>query len=250
MFNLKLTIGSAAFGLIASFLLGLLGGNLLYIVLLRSLLCAAIMGGAMTLASFVFNKFLADGASDSSTYDSGSSTGSLVDITISEDVLPDSDNAPDFYVAKDYTKTHSEQQSASFNSVEQSSFKASAVESVSSNAETARNNSNTFIPTPLAQEKYSTNVSNNSAPITDVPNSQKQQSFSEASFDSLDSLDSLPEMKDVFSDSKPQNDEVIEDSAFATGEATPSADFVPDVAMGADASLMAEAIKTLLKREG
>ena len=48
---------------------------------------------------------------------------------------------------------------------------------------------------------------------------------------------------------KCQETEVIEDSAFARGESS-SVELVPDAVVGADTNLMAESIKTLLRREG
>ena len=62
-------------------------------------------------------------------------------------------------------------------------------------------------------------------------------------------MDSLPEFGSIVPDARPQESEVIEDSAFARGESS-SVELVPDAVVGADTNLMAEAIKTLLRREG
>ena len=59
----------------------------------------------------------------------------------------------------------------------------------------------------------------------------------------------MPEFGSIIPDVNPQESEVIEDSAFAKGEDSPLS-FGPDTMVGADTNLMAEAIKTLLKREG
>ena len=65
----------------------------------------------------------------------------------------------------------------------------------------------------------------------------------------MESLDSLPEFGTVIPTKSSQESEVIEDSAFARGE-TSTQDLISDADVGADTNLMAEAIKTLLRREG
>ena len=94
----------------------------------------------------------------------------------------------------------------------------------------SKSESQEFIPTSLAKEKYKSS------------NTDSGESLS-------DSLDSLPEFGSIVPDARPQESEVIEDSAFARGESS-SVELVPDAVVGADTNLMAEAIKTLLRREG
>ena len=94
----------------------------------------------------------------------------------------------------------------------------------------SKSESQEFIPTSLAKEQYKSS------------NTESGESLS-------DSLDSLPEFGSIIPDARPQESEVIEDSAFARGESS-SVELVPDAVVGADTNLMAEAIKTLLRREG
>lgn len=241
MFNLKLTIYGAIFGLIISIFFGLVGGGIQFgVMLLRALISSLLCGGILALASFLFRRFLSEPTNDISSENSTSTNGGLVDITVDEDVLQDSDNAPDFYVSKKYT--------------ENQTLKTDEEKTVEKNVDTSEKKAETTVP----------EVSNNSESVskTDIPNSEtdshqfvqtslvkERYTTSEATDSTLDSLDSLPELGSIVPDPRPQETEVIEDSAFAKGE-TSSSKLVPDAAVGADTNLMAEAIKTLLRREG
>lgn len=257
MFNLKLSIYGAIFGLIISLFFGIVGGIQFGVVMLRAVISSLLCGGILALASFLFKRFLSDSTNDLSGLDnSAPTTGGLVDIKIDEDVLPDSDNAPDFYVSRKYGETQPEKISQ-VNSVENNRIEKatkndvmptetytekSAVRSFSEPAKTtsvdgsildnsnSKSESQEFIPTSLAKEQYKSS------------NTESGESLS-------DSLDSLPEFGSIIPDARPQESEVIEDSAFARGESS-SVELVPDAVVGADTNLMAEAIKTLLRREG
>ena len=110
MFNLKLTIYGAIFGLIISIFFGLVGGGIQFgVMMLRALISSLLCGGILALASFLFRRFLSEPTNDISTENSTNNPGGLVDITVDEDVLPDSDNAPDFYVSKKYTENQASQ---------------------------------------------------------------------------------------------------------------------------------------------
>lgn len=245
MFNLKLTIYGALFGLIVSIFFGLVGGIQFGVILLRALISALLCGGILALTSFLFKRFLSESKNDFSSDNASPVTGGLVDITVDEDVLPDSDNAPDFYVSKKYTnnssvqdveqRTSDENLDSIENKIESTSFvpnkdktEFSSEEVSTPNAQDSQKESQQFVQTSLVKEKYTS---------------------SETSDSGLESLDSLPEMGSIVPDARPQESDVIEDSAFAKGESL-SSDLVPDAAVGADTNLMAEAIKTLLRREG
>ena len=257
MFNLKLTIYGAIFGLIISIFFGIVGGIQFGVIMLRAIISSLLCGGILALASFLFKRFLSDSTSDLSNLDNSTpTTGGLVDIRIDEDVLPDSDHAPDFYVSRKYgetqpeeirkfdsgvstrventtkndvipTETHTEK-SAETSFVEP--VKPASVDSSNLDTSNSKSESQEFIPTSLAKEKYKSS------------NTDSGESLS-------DSLDSLPEFGSIVPDARPQESEVIEDSAFARGESS-SVELVPDAVVGADTNLMAEAIKTLLRREG
>ena len=249
MFNLKLTMYGAIFGLIISIFFGIVGGGIQFgVMLLRAFISALLCGGILGLASFLFKRFLSDSTGDLSNLENSAPVaGGMVDIRIDEDVLPDSDNAPDFYVTRKYGENQLGEKK-SLGSENLGAIKKDTVQTETPNVQNNEQNfvaaksstveeSNSesspqqFVPTPLTTEKYYSSNTNAS-----------EESLSE-------SLDSLPELGGFAPEVRTQESEVIEDSAFARGE-TSSVELVPDAVVGADTNLMAEAIKTLLRREG
>ena len=83
MFNLKLSIYGAIFGLIISLFFGIVGGIQFGVVMLRAVISSLLCGGILALASFLFKRFLSDSTNDLSGLDnSAPTTGGLVDIKI------------------------------------------------------------------------------------------------------------------------------------------------------------------------
>ena len=180
MFNLKLSIYGALFGLIISIFFGLVGGIQFGVILLRALISALLCGGILALASFLFKRFLSDSLSDLSSDSYTPVPGGIVDITVDEDVLPDSDNAPDFYISKKYGENQSVQTNES-KSIEkvgsvETFQKEKSNDVFESEEKVSENDTHQFVQTPLAKEKY---VS------------------SDGSESGLESLDSLPEFGTV-----------------------------------------------------
>ena len=64
MGNLKFSVVLAVFGLILSFLTGLISGVAFGIVFLRAFISAVICFGIAFLSSFIYTKFLADGTAE------------------------------------------------------------------------------------------------------------------------------------------------------------------------------------------
>ena len=253
MFNLKLTIYGAVFGLIVSIFFGIVGGVQFGVIVLRAFISSLLCGGILALASFLYERFLSDSSTRLSADEGYSAVGGVVDIRIDEDVLPDTDNAPDFYVKASFDKKPLQEEDVSPNNsvvndnvlvqniqqVENSKATdldkklvtdEKLLESSESSTSQPEGESQQFVPTPLAKEKYKSSTT-------------PEQTIGE-------SLDSLPELGSIVSDIKNEESEVIQDSAFAEGEKSSSVEFIPDAVVGADTTLMAEAIKTLLKREG
>lgn len=103
MFNLKTAIKGAAAGFILSFIAGIIGRVDFLIILLRAFLSAVFSGALFGGLGVLYKIFLA-GAADSDFSPGVSKTspsGSVVDITLADDELPDSDTAPDFAVSPD-----------------------------------------------------------------------------------------------------------------------------------------------------
>lgn len=99
MFNPKLIAIAAVCGFILSFLSGLITGVSFGIVVLRALLSAAISLGITAGVSVIYKKFL-EQTSDSFSAGSESMTppGSVVDITLGDDDLQDDESGPGFFV--------------------------------------------------------------------------------------------------------------------------------------------------------
>jgi hypothetical protein len=254
MFNLKLTIYGAVFGLIVSIFFGIVGGVQFGVIVLRAFISSLLCGSILALASFLYERFLSDSSTKLSAEEGTSAVGGVVDIRIDEDVLPDTDNAPDFYVKGSFDRKSLQEEDAisSTNSVVNNSVNVQNVQQVENSKATdldkklvtdeklpensksspsqPEGGSEQFVPTSLAKEKYKSSTT-------------PEQSIGE-------SLDSLPELGSIVSEMKNEESEVIQDSAFAEGEKSSSVEFIPDAVVGADTTLMAEAIKTLLRREG
>ena len=68
MFNLKLTIYGAIFGLIISIFFGIMGGGIQFgVMMLRAFISSLLCGGILALASFIYRKFLLDSVGDLSS---------------------------------------------------------------------------------------------------------------------------------------------------------------------------------------
>lgn len=258
MVNLKLTSIGAIFGLVLSILFGLIGGIPFGILILRAFLSAIVFGGITAGLTVVYKKYLSEISSEfTNSGNNTQSTGNVVDITIDDDVLPDSDTAPDFYVAPNFNNTNnvpdnrnlgnnfssleslkSNNDNNSFseetrqNSIEKSEQNYEKSSSMRMNDFNSSDN-NTFVPKPLGSEQIRTNG-----------NMSKNDSFED------DNLDVLPELDNLVPEKIQPAADIIDDSAFATTGKAPTVNPVADVVVGQDTTLMAEAIRTLLKREG
>lgn len=262
MINLKFVGILAAFGFLLSFVLGLLGDVTFGFVILRAVISALVSGGTAALVSFVFRKFLSENAAEASAVRSSPSTGNIVDIRVDEEPLPDTDNSPDFFVSQAYSSAsnafpYAQQVKQAAPSQEEepakpapaAEFKAAPLGNVaSSNAGPAPEKkpepkAEPFVPKPLVQKEAPAAVQ--AEPEVTRPAVSEKHSVSEE----LDSLAELPDIESMVSDSIESEPAVIEDSAFAS-EGVSSGISIPDVSSGNDTTVIADAIRTLLKREG
>ena len=261
MINLKFVGILAVFGFLLSFVLGLLGDVTFGFVVLRAVISALVSGGTAALVSFVFRKFLSENAAETTTARPSSSTGNIIDIRVEEEPLPDSDNSPDFYVSQAYSSAsnafpYSQQAKQPASSAEPvkpapaADFKAVPLGNIASSSgkdSVVEKNQEPkvapFVPKPLAQKETPV-VSNAGSAVTRTATSEKHSVSEE-----LDSLEELPDIESMVSDSLESETSVIEDSAFAT-EGSNSGVAIPDISSGGDTTVIADAIRTLLKREG
>jgi hypothetical protein len=266
MINLKFVGILAAFGFLLSFVLGLLGDVTFGYVILRAVISALVSGGTAALVSFVFRKFLSENAAEASAVRSSPSTGNIVDIRVDEEPLPDTDNSPDFFVSQAYSSASNDafpyaqqaKQTAPAQAAEPvkpapaAEFKAAPLGNVaSSNAGPApapekkpEPKAEPFVPKPLVQ-KEAPAAAEKAEPEVTRPAVSEKRSVS----DELDSLAELPDIESMVSDSIESEPAVIEDSAFAS-EGVSSGITIPDISSGNDTTVIADAIRTLLKREG
>lgn len=259
MVNLKFAAGGAVVGLVISFFSGLFGGVSIGIILIRALVCAVVGGAIGAGVSFVFVRFLADSAAEEAPVRTVS-TGSVVDISVNDEPLPDADAAPDFFIhqkagnpgAPEGAFVHKEQTETV--PKHPAAFSVKAAEPVA-----AENSGVSKTQVPVEQEK--TDSAKEAGTNKFVPVSIAKEIVAPAGAaaaganepkEELDTLDLLPDVSDLTS-SNPKSafDGVISDSSFATEGLKPSGSSVAsDIDVGTDTSLMAEAIRTILTNEG
>ncbi len=264
MINLKFIGILAVFGFLLSFVLGLLGDVSFGFVILRAVISALVSGGTAALVSFVFRKFLSENAAETQTVRSSATTGNLVDIRIDEEPLPDTENSPDFFVSQAYStasnrfpygqpnKVTAETETAAAPKAsaaaeqpvpkgvpetpktESPVIKAGAVADKGSSEPKVE----AFVPKPLVSKES--------------PKPEKAEpavSGKPSVVEELDSLSELPDIESMVSDSIGAGPDVIEDSSFAS-EGLVSGISASDLTSGNDSTVIADAIRTLLKREG
>ncbi|MCR5724575.1 MAG: hypothetical protein K6G80_05765 [Treponema sp.] len=259
------SIGIAAVvGFVFSFLVGLFSGISFGHILLRALISAGICGVLGAGISFLFQRFLSDSAD--SGFDTSSSggegsrgSGGLVDITIDDDALADDSQEPRFAVDNAHAivtpaaeKKQEPEEPAAAGSVSERTVSADPAEPVpddedeparpvaSDSASSAASSEPAFQPIPLAQ----------AAPKPPVASGVQPAKAGGAD------LDELPDIGDFGSPaSGAQPSEVIRDSDFATGGSEPPVSLASTgsakggVAVEQNASVMAQAIQTILAKE-
>ena len=109
MFNLKTAVIGAAAGFAVSFIAGIIGGVDFLIILLRALLSAAFCALLISGIRFLYVRFLGEEQTETpSGAVKSSPAGSVVDITLDDAELPDTDTAPDFIVGSGMTNPYKE----------------------------------------------------------------------------------------------------------------------------------------------
>lgn len=101
MFSPKTALIGAIAGFAVSCIAGIIGSVSFGIVLLRAVLSALFSALLIGAVHFVYVRFLADAQGDDTNFAvKATPAGSTVDITLDDADLPDTDNAPDFFVEK------------------------------------------------------------------------------------------------------------------------------------------------------
>lgn len=278
MIKIKPVVICASIALALSFFVSLLSRNSLPISLLKAVIFAAVFGGIAVGIQVVYDKFLSEGEASSiaeSRAPQQKTVGSKVDLVVSEEDLPNEENAPTF--ALDSTRhvltaadVGVKNSSARENVAEQNFHLAQPSVGVSDEAKNSEPHGNenisaekdseesdAFVRQDLAAKPEAANPSASSSEDSAQPESSKSDDAktSSAGGDELPELDDFPVLGGDESETKQSSEDegVIEDSDFAEG-GSPS---IPrhtefsdgTIADSKDASLMAEAIRTVLVKD-
>lgn len=236
--NPKLISVAAGAGFVLSFLIGLFSRVAFPYLVLRALLFALLFAVAAAAISFVFKKFIdvPQGGTDEPSQAAQPATGGVVNITVDDDSLPDDEGSPQFSVGKN--------RPAFGGGALSSDGGGRAVDDISARA----------APAPSAQAPAA------AAPAPSSDGQAAAQGFrpmalgtpvASVSVSSDGSIDNLPEIGELNVGSA-KGGEVISDSDFASSGTTSisaSAGSGGGVAIEGNASLMAQAIRTVLAQE-
>lgn len=275
MIKIKPIIFSAALAFVFSFFTALFAKSGLPISLLKAVIFALVFGALAVGVQVVYGNFLADAsagaAAQEPTEEAAHAVGSKVDLVVSEADLPEDKDGPTFFVdgkhvlSSDDTERNvyagggavkaedKEQTLAAAEQVRDSK----AAENIVKQAEERPQESETP-PAPAREE-----AAPSFAPIdlasgggSSAPQAKEEAKAPQAAASSQDDeLDDLPDIGsfDGSSSSSAAQEEVIEDSEFAQ-EGTVQVKRQTELADGKiadvkDAPVMAEAIRTILKKE-
>lgn len=269
--NLKLTVLTSIVAFVLSFFTALISKAGFGWSLLRGLICAVVFGGISVGITFLYNKFLSDKSSNDSSSDDQENPapiGNKVDITIDDAELSEEENTPKFVLTgqnqmlnKDDLSSSSAAQLDNINEEPGSNISQPVSQPLTSgaSAETVRKES----PVPSSHAVSSEESAPSFKPVAlgKVPDNDTDElpaietSLGDGSFlkqggdESEDTLDVLPDM----GTSSKVHDDTVTDSDFANGGKNTSRlsdPMFPDGSMAEskDAALMAEALRTVLKK--
>ena len=263
--NFKLTVLTSVIAFVLSFFTALISHADFLRSLLRGGILAVIFGALSVGITFLYNKFLSDGSSgETSAYDGQNPApiGNKVDITIDDAELQEEENTPKFVLTgqnqmlnKDDLGERKTVQLDNINEEPKATETVSPVTNMRQTANTGSVNSSevksdekatpAFKPVSLGQV-----TGGDSDELPAIENSLGDGSFLKQGEDeNEDTLDVLPDMG---SPSKAYDDTVT-DSEFASSgknKSRLSDPMFPDGSMAEskDAALMAEALRTVLKK--
>lgn len=280
MINGKAIGISAGVAFALSFLTGIISKNSFPAVFRRSFVFALIFAALAALVFFLYEKFLQSDSPDDAHLNESSrqKTGGNVDIVISDDNLDDDGSGPKFFVennrhsfsqgkTEDVPKTDAAVSLDKDAAVKEnnalkndSSPSASNVLSGHDEKETDDKNLHSQSFTPSTLEKVTSgNQSQDSASaaaagvISSAADGQSPKTFEGDNGIEADDIDELPDIGDFKEDSeKNDSSDIIDDSDFASNGASESASAIlPNgvEASAQNADVMAQAIRTLLKKD-
>jgi len=235
----------AVLGFVLSFLLSLIATHSFAFSLLRGLIFAVVFAGLAMGIMFLYKKFLSDDGGNDFSSPERKKSGSMVDITINDETLPDDGQGPQFFVSNNkHNLTEEDKISLNEGSNDKNQDSSNDFTEKSNGASTVvdqNEEAEGFKPVPLGQ------------PFA-AENKDSASTVSEKD-DSEERLDTLPDIGNIVSDEKKETNDngLIKDSDFAEfgqNESSNPAEF-PDgsKAVNHDTETMAKAIRTLLKKD-
>lgn len=277
MIKIKPVVLCASIALALSFFISLFSRNSFPISLLKAVIFAAVFAGIAVGIQVVYDKFLSEGEASISESRAPQQkvVGSKVDLVVSEEDLPNEENAPTFALGSTrHVLTAADvgikASPAAETSAEQNAHTGQPSEGVSSGANRQTSVGDEAAPNAPVSEKAESVVRHDSQanseaelpPASHGEHSARTESSDagnakSSSFgsDELPELDDFPALGGDDSESAPgtEDEGVVEDSDFAE-EGSPSLSRRTEFADGTiadskDASLMAEAIRTVLVKD-
>jgi len=249
-------------GFALSLITGLISGNSFGHCILMALVYAVVFAVLCVAVSFIYQKFLSTGQSESASSQDVSQEpvkGQNVDITLDDDNLPDEDG-PKFFVNNPQMAKQSQSELAA----EPASTVSEPVRQVPPESEpgvsvmTDENVNKDAELDELPSEPKSADAGNSTGfvPVNLGANAEKvTENKSSSTGDSFDNLDELPDVGSLSLDGEKkdsENDDVISDSDFASaGSPPPSGPSFPDGKQAGEqnTAVMAEAIRTILAKQ-
>ncbi len=235
MLNPKLIIIVAVCGFLLSFFSGLIAGVSISSLLLRALFSAIISGGVTTGISLLYRKFLEQPADSFIVGSENLSTpGSVVDITLGDDDLRDDDAGPGFYVDPSAQK----KTTAASHEVLEKHAQDSEESDVSSLQNNEIQNLNVAHENPVQKNEKSTEP---------LSGTVQNKTIEKGSLD--DELDELPDItalsRELTSSDNAEDSGGVQLNMHAEHYAEHHAEHKTQ-----DANLMAQAIRTILTKDG
>jgi hypothetical protein len=259
MINPKYICIFAGVGFFVSFIIGLLSGNGFLHPLLIALIFAVVFALLSLGIQIVYNKFLTIG--DSYTGNVGGdmktpSVGSVVNITVDDDNLPDEEQAPKFYVennrpglgAEDLTSEAVDARNKP-KKLETPKVVTDVSESISDVPVSEPVQNPSQIPdssgfTPMSVTDLSKSENGGVAEAATVASNTNNGNARVATGSASDSLDDLPDIGDFSPGAVKSTSDVISDASFS-----PSSTSSSSSGKEQNSELMAQAIRTILAND-
>jgi len=251
--NPKIIGIAAGVGFVLSILIGLIAQNSIVAVFLRGFICAALCAALSAGILFIFEKYLADGSELDGNVSVPKAAGSIIDITLDDEKLPEDKDAPKFNVSdnlKNMTEENNEENKPSKNSEvatqlgDANTSEEQAVAEASSKVEDSTSSENdSFKPMTVAAVTQSS-----------------EQSVEKKNKVGDEVLDALPDIGDIEKNSN--NDDSVDSFSNVGSVSSSTVSSAPSMSSSKsasfpdgsgpsvkDAATIAQAIRSVLARE-